>query len=132
LVNNTGSPLLYKPLNNNNPTEYYLKGVLNRVLNAYDPDPENTSCPLRETNTSEFINLFVKPSSQINWITEVTGLSKSALIDPVIPSNNSNLFSSSSSLSTNAAGSLHGLNGDVDLMILLLLVAIPLSSFLIM
>lgn len=70
-----GSPLLYK----NDSSEYVLSGVLNRILNAYDPDPDNISCPLHDTNLTHFINAFVKPSSHIDWIMEVTQLSRIAL-----------------------------------------------------
>lgn len=78
--------------------EYYLTGVLNRIVNAYDPDPENTSCPIRVSNFTDFTNLFVRPSSHIKWISEVTGLSEDAFTSAVAPStnNNSNIFLSSS------------------------------------
>lgn len=89
-----GSPLLYKA--NVTKPEYYLKGILNRITNAYDPDPENKSCPLHESNTSKFVNVFVKPSRHLNWITGVTGLSKEELTDTAAMSQNRNNFSKSS------------------------------------
>jgi hypothetical protein len=72
-----GSPLLFK--NNDNNNGYVLGGILNRILNAYDPDPDNKSCPLHDSNSTHFVNAFVKPSSQFNWIMEMTLLSKNAL-----------------------------------------------------
>ncbi|KAI9256768.1 trypsin-like cysteine/serine peptidase domain-containing protein, partial [Helicostylum pulchrum] len=74
----SGSPLLYKP---DDSSEYSLKGVLNRILNAFDPDPENITCPLPYSSTAGFLNIFAKPSRHINWITSVTGLSESTLTD---------------------------------------------------
>lgn len=92
-----GGPLLYKA---SDTSQYLLKGVLNRILNAYDPDPANTSCPLRQDINSDFVNLFVKTSSHIDWISEVTGLPKSAFMEPAKPSNNSHLFSTTISMSS--------------------------------
>lgn len=65
-------------------------------MNAYDPDPENLSCPLRESNMTGFINVFVRVSSHMKWISEVTGLSQAELTAPVVPANDTGVISSHS------------------------------------
>ncbi|KAI8992222.1 trypsin-like cysteine/serine peptidase domain-containing protein [Pilobolus umbonatus] len=75
----SGSSLLYKPWDE----DYVLKGVLNRILNAYDPNPNDTSCPVHESSESIFINSFVKPSEHLGWIMETTQLSLEQLIEPM-------------------------------------------------
>ncbi|KAI9471948.1 MAG: trypsin-like cysteine/serine peptidase domain-containing protein [Benjaminiella poitrasii] len=72
----SGSPLLLYDLNDEN---YYLEGILNRILFAYDPDPNSATCPLHESNMTSFVNTFVKPSIHLNWIMNVTQLSKRSL-----------------------------------------------------
>ncbi|KAI8972026.1 trypsin-like cysteine/serine peptidase domain-containing protein [Mycotypha africana] len=100
----SGNPLLYK----NEKSEYYIQGVLNRIFNAYDPDPQNYSCPLHETNATSFVNSFVKPSAHLKWIMKVTQLSKSTLTDPPRAAdernnNNNNMYMSSTSNAAAAA-----------------------------
>lgn len=93
-----GSPLLFKSSDTSN--EYYLNGVLNRILNAYDPDPDNGSCPFHESNLTSFINSFVKPSAHIEWIMNATQLSLAALTDPVTSANDGNTFAASTTSAT--------------------------------
>lgn len=83
--------------------EYYLDGVLNRILNAYDPDPDNGSCPFHESNLTRFLNSFVKPSAHIKWIMNVTQLSFDALTDPVTRLDDGSVFAASSASSAAAA-----------------------------
>lgn len=94
----TGSPLLIKSVESD---EYYLDGVLNRILNAYDPDPDNGSCPFHESNLTRFLNSFVKPSAHIKWIMNVTQLSFDALTDPVKSQDDGSVFAASSTSSAN-------------------------------
>jgi hypothetical protein len=82
-VSQIGSPLLYK----NDKSEYALGGILNRILNAYDPDPGNASCPLHDSNLTQFINAFARPAYHMSWIMEVTGLSEAALTNSVTNDN---------------------------------------------
>ncbi|KAL7315256.1 hypothetical protein PS15m_006727 [Mucor circinelloides] len=96
----SGSPLLIKSVESD---EYYLDGVLNRILNAYDPDPDNGSCPFHESNLTRFINSFVKPSAHIKWIMNVTQLSFDALTDPVTSQDDGSVFAASSTSSANMA-----------------------------
>ncbi|KAL9542904.1 hypothetical protein MBANPS3_008377 [Mucor bainieri] len=96
----SGSPLLIKSVETN---EYYLDGVLNRILNAYDPDPDNGSCPFHESNLTRFLNSFVRPSSHIKWIMNVTQLSFDALTDPVTHLDDGSVFAASSTSSAAAA-----------------------------
>lgn len=91
-----GSPLLIKSAETN---EYYLDGVLNRILNAYDPDPDNGSCPFHESNLTRFLNSFVRPSAHIKWIMNVTQLSFDALTDPVTSVGDGSVFAASSTSS---------------------------------
>ncbi|CEP17880.1 hypothetical protein [Parasitella parasitica] len=87
----SGSPLLVKSSSNVD-AEYYLGGILNRILNAYDPDPENGSCPLHESNLTSFINSFVRPSAHLKWITSVTKLPLDALMDPMTSADGTRMF----------------------------------------
>ncbi|KAG2228941.1 hypothetical protein INT48_001516, partial [Thamnidium elegans] len=115
----SGSPLLYKP---DNSSEYSLKGVLNRILNAFDPDPENTTCPVPYSSTTGFLNIFSKPSRHINWITSVTGLSESILTDTAAELQKKHSFSKSQSASS-ARANISEINW------LQLLLILPLSLF---
>lgn len=81
-------------------SEYYLDGVLNRILNAYDPDPDNGSCPFHESNLTRFLNSFVKPSAHIKWIMNVTQLSFDALTDSVTSLDDGSVFAASSASSS--------------------------------
>ncbi|KAI7906803.1 trypsin-like cysteine/serine peptidase domain-containing protein [Cokeromyces recurvatus] len=92
----SGSPLIGYHEN-----KYYLEGILNRILFAYDPEPDDSTCPFHESNSSPFINTFVKPSIHLQWILNVTQLSKNDLtIDPEASNHydikDSNTFISSS------------------------------------
>lgn len=118
----SGSPLLYKSADN----EYSLTGILNRIMNAYDPDPENLSCPLRESNMTGFTNVFVRASSHMKWISEVTGLSQAELTASVVPADDTTVVSSHS-LSGASHASLR--ITDAQFVFALFLVTI-LSSFL--
>lgn len=109
-----GSPLIYKP--DTTSAEYYLKGILNRINNAFDPEPENKSCPLHNTNTSKFVNVFVKPGKHINWICGVTGLSREELTDTATNAQNRNIVSKSSVGSS--AQSTRFINGMISIFIL--------------
>ncbi|RCI02391.1 hypothetical protein CU098_008529 [Rhizopus stolonifer] len=76
----SGSPLVTKLYGSNS---YYLAGILNRILNAYDPDPNQVSCPFHQSESTLFVNAFVKPYVHIKWIMNSTQLSKEALLNNV-------------------------------------------------
>ncbi|KAG2207515.1 hypothetical protein INT47_004265 [Mucor saturninus] len=118
----SGSPLIYKP--DATSPEYYLKGILNRIQNAFDPEPENKSCPVHTDRTSTFVNIFVRPSKHIDWIMGVTGLSWEELTDTATNSQNRNTLSKSS-VSSSAQGTYFN-NGIISIFFL------PLSILLIM
>ncbi|KAI8640528.1 trypsin-like cysteine/serine peptidase domain-containing protein [Parasitella parasitica] len=120
----SGSPLLVKSSANID-AEYYLGGILNRILNAYDPDPENGSCPLHESNLTSFIDSFVKPSAHLKWIMSVTKLSLDDLIDPMTSADGFRMFAApTSSATTDAPLLLRGAFFGIDWSLLLLMASL--------
>ncbi|KAG0166445.1 hypothetical protein DFQ28_007286 [Apophysomyces sp. BC1034] len=58
---------------------YVLVGILNRIINAYDPDTNNTSCPVRQRLDKPMDNAFVKVAFHMDWIVNTTQLPAQAL-----------------------------------------------------
>ncbi|KAF7721008.1 hypothetical protein EC973_005558 [Apophysomyces ossiformis] len=59
--------------------QYVVMGILNRVINAYDPMPDNATCPLRQHQDEPMYNAFVKAAYHMDWITNTTQLSAQML-----------------------------------------------------
>jgi hypothetical protein len=74
-----------------------MTGILSRIINAYDPFPENASCPLHDSEFTHFVNAFVKPSTHLDWIMNVTNLPRSALTAPIEWSTNTSIMTMNSS-----------------------------------
>ncbi|CAO3590734.1 unnamed protein product [Absidia cylindrospora] len=85
----SGGPLVMK----NNQVDY-ISGILSRILYAYDPNPDQPTCPVPESpDDLPMANVFVKPEFHLPWISQVTGLSIAYL---TTPSSSSSLTPSSS------------------------------------
>ncbi|KAI8886694.1 trypsin-like serine protease [Backusella circina FSU 941] len=99
----SGGALIYR--NGTSSMDYQMTGILSRIINAYDPYPENASCPLHDSEFTHFVNAFVRPSTHIDWIMNVTNLPRSALTAPIKWSSNASAMgmkSSSSALEFNS------------------------------
>ncbi|KAI8089076.1 uncharacterized protein BX664DRAFT_314316 [Halteromyces radiatus] len=72
------------PLVVSQPQQDYLDGVLSRIMYAYDPTPDQPTCPLAETTLS-MINVYVKPSFHLDWISHASGLDIHTLTTPSKP-----------------------------------------------
>ncbi|ORY92024.1 trypsin-like cysteine/serine peptidase domain-containing protein [Syncephalastrum racemosum] len=79
----SGGPLVSTSVSDSNHLgEPRLLGILSRILNVYDPDPYKPTCPVPNQEGTPTYNAFVRVDTQLEWIVNVTGLSKSFLYEP--------------------------------------------------
>ncbi|KAI9014375.1 trypsin-like cysteine/serine peptidase domain-containing protein [Phycomyces nitens] len=69
----SGSPLI--GTNEKDPGRFFLVGVLNRILNAHDPNPSRATCPVPNGDPAVVYNVFAKGVVHLEWIMNVTQLS---------------------------------------------------------
>ncbi|KAL0073267.1 trypsin-like cysteine/serine peptidase domain-containing protein [Phycomyces blakesleeanus] len=69
----SGSPLI--GTNEKDPGRFFLVGILNRILNAHDPNPSKATCPVPNGDPAVVYNAFAKGVVHLEWIMNVTQLS---------------------------------------------------------